>query len=417
MGKKLLILVLLISLKVGAQSSTFSRIDSLVEKGRYQLALKNLFEIDTATHLSQYKIGAIYSSIDNHRTAIEYYKASLKFKENYSAKLMLGKSYQKLRKYDKAMRVYEELLQTDDKNLVLAYQLGKLYAVKYKLLEAEKLFKDLIKKDATNANYYYQLGLVYGKMKRGNLMLDYFLKAFNNDHTHIKSIYQLAKNFTRIKKKDSAKIFVNKGLELDSLNLNLNKLKINELFRNKKYRKAITVLTLLDSVAPYQLYTNKMLGRSYFNIDSLDLAEKHFNQALGIDIDDFRILTYLGHISKMKKQYRYAQYHYWSAITRGRKSRHDEFYSLGLLHLELKEAKMAIAMFKASIKESNRYYKVLYQLALTSDSFYKDKKIAYKYYEDYLNRFEIKDKELTTFVKNRMKEIKEELFMKGKLTE
>ncbi|MGK0329924.1 MAG: uncharacterized membrane protein YciS (DUF1049 family), partial [Polaribacter sp.] len=40
MKKKILIVVLFVIVKVGAQTSTFSVIDSLFAKGRYKLALK-----------------------------------------------------------------------------------------------------------------------------------------------------------------------------------------------------------------------------------------------------------------------------------------------------------------------------------------------------------------------------------------
>jgi tetratricopeptide (TPR) repeat protein len=102
---------------------------------------------------------------------------------------------------------------------------------------------------------------------------------------------------------------------------------------------------------------------------------------------------------------------YLRATTVEKKSRHEEYYSLGMLYLETEETSKAIEMFKRSIKESDRVFKVLYQLALTSDSYYKDKNIANELYKDYINRFEFKDKEITAFVKNRMKEIKKELFM------
>ena len=68
-----------------------------------------------------------------------------------------------------------------------------------------------------------------------------------------------------------SRTFTDIGLRLDSLHINLNRLKINELFRNKKYNKAIVRLKKLDSILPNNLYNKKMLGRSYFNIDSLAL--------------------------------------------------------------------------------------------------------------------------------------------------
>lgn len=55
----------------------------------------------------------------------------------------------------------------------------------------------------------------------------------------------------------------------------------------------------------------------------------------------------------------------------------------------------------------------MYQLALVSDSFFKDKKIALKHYEKYVDKFEEKDKEQADFAKRRIKEIKKTLFING----
>ena len=41
-------------------------------------------------------------------------------------------------------------------------------------------------------------------------------------------------------------------------------------------------------------------------------------------------------------------------------------------------------MFKKALDENSSDYKSKYQLAITSDAIYKDKKIAYKLYDDYL---------------------------------
>jgi len=405
------------SLKVGAQTSTFSHADSLLEKGRYRLALANLKTVDTLQDVSNYKIGSIYVAIDDFKNAIIYYKKSLGFKESYVVQLALAKGYYRVKKYNKAIRIYEALLKGDTKNLIIQFQLGKLYMATNALRKASLTFKMLSKKDPQNPNYHYQLGLIAARKADGNGMLDNFLRAYKSDHTHLKSVYQLAKTFALFKKRDSSRLFTDKGLLLDSLHINLNKLKINELFRNKKYQKAIVKLKMLDALSSNDLYTKKMLGRSYFNIDSLDLAKTNFKKAKMLDTEDFKIWTYLGHIYKANKDYRNAFYHYMSATSVGKKERSEEYYSLGMFYLEKKEYISAIGMFKRALRENGKKYRIKYQLALTSDSFYKDKKIAYNLYDDYLMRFEEKDKDITSFVKNRMKEIKTNAFMKGEKVE
>ena len=417
MKKIYILFVVCMSIKVGAQTSTFSHADSLLEKGRYQLALSNLKMVDSLQDISKYKMGNIYVAIDDFKNAIVYYKKSLGFKESYPVQLSLAKAYYRVKKYKKAIHIYEALLEKDTENLIIQFQLGKLYMATNALRKATKTFKMLSQKDPKNPNYHYQLGLIAARKADGNGMLDNFLRAYKSDHTHIKSVYQLAKTFSLFKKRDSSRLFTDKGLLLDSLHVNLNKLKINELFRNKKYQKAIVRLQVLDEISPNDLYTKKMLGRSYFNIDSLDLAKNNFKKAKVLDTEDFKIWTYLGHIYKAKKDYRNAFYHYMRATSVGKKERSEEYYSLGMFYLEKKEYISAIGMFKKALRENGKKYKIKYQLALTSDSFYKDKKIAYNLYDDYLMRFDEKDKDITAFVKNRMKEIKINSFMKGEKVE
>lgn len=413
MKKIFLLLLLCSSLKVEAQTSTFSRLDSLLERGRYQIVLKELMNSDPQTSETYYKIGAIYASIDNHKKAVVYYQKSIEQKSTYKATLMLGKSYQQLKEYSKAIEIYQKLIDEDANNLLLAYQLGKLYLIKDDFDAAEKVFENLIDLDSDNPEYYYHLGLIKGLKRDGNEMLNNFLLAYKKDTTHIKSIYQIAKTFQSLRVKDSSEIFTNKGLQLDDKHINLNKLKINELFRAENYKEAIQLLQKIDTIKPNELYTQKMLGRSYFNMENFDDAEKSFKKALVLDPEDFKIYTYIGHIEKARKNYRMALVNYLKATRTGKKPRYEEFYSLGILYIEMDDRKGAIEMFKKSIEESNRHYKTLYQLAFTSDSYYEDKKIAYGYYQDYINMFEYKDEDITAFVKRRMEEIKKELFLKG----
>ena len=55
----------------------------------------------------------------------------------------------------------------------------------------------------------------------------------------------------------------------------------------------------------------------------------------------------------------------------------------------------------------------MYQLAKISDDYYKEKKIAYKHYINYIERFYDADEDISAFVRSRIKEIKKEYFLRG----
>lgn len=413
MKKVQIVLFLIVTLKVAAQTATFSRVDSLLERGRYQIALTELKEVKPQSYLSAYKIGKIYSSIDDHSKAISYYEKSLQLRENYSARLLLGKSYQAIKQYNKAIPIYEEIIRQNPENLTLGYQLGKLYLLTNKLDQAKAVFDHLIELDPQNPNYNYQLAIISFKEKDGNELLKNFLASYKIDSSFVPAVYQLAKTFAALKVQDSARFFLNKGLQLDSLDINLNKLKINELYRERKYHKAVAYLQKIDSLEPDDVFTKKMLARSYFNLGIYDKAEVEFKNLGALDPEDFTHLTFLGHIEKLRKEYRKAQFYYLRAIVTGKKPRDEEYYSLGVLELEQKNLKQAIEMFQKAVKENQRNHQALYQYALSSDSFYADKTIVLERYKDYLNMFEYRDKDITEFVKKRLSQIKKDLFMKG----
>ncbi len=414
--KNILIIVLIFFMqKAVAQTSAFATIDSLLQKGRYKIALQKLQEIQPPTFQSNIQKASIYHLIDNYQKSILFYKKALEIKEDATVKLKLAKEYQRLKKYQKAIVIYENLVEKDAKNLVLQYQLAKLYLIVYQPKKAVEKFQFLIKKDSENANYSYQLGIAYALLGKRNLKIDSYLDAYRKDNQHLKAVYHLATSFKVIGDLDSSYLFVEKGLKINSNHLKLNKLKINKLYREKKYKQAILLLKNINSLAKNDYYTIKMLGRSYYNIDSLELAKTYFRKARKLDSDDFKNLTYLGHIAMKQKKYGRARINYIIATFTGKQKRDEEYYGLASVYIRQEKRKEAIETLKKAMQENRRNYKALYQLAFLSDGFYKDKKIAYKLYQKYINSFEKKDKEMTVFVLQRIKEIKKTHFLKGEI--
>lgn len=405
---------LLAILKVEAQVSTFKTIDSLVAIGRYQTALTKLHESDT-TFQSTSKIAAIYNAIDNFKQASKYYEQALTLQNDYATKLKLGKSYEKEKEFNKAIAIYEEIVNNDAENMLVQYQLGKLYVKTKQPTKAIETYSTIIKQDSTNANYHYQLGVAYGMLKKRNLKINSFLKAFTNDDTHIKSIHQLALAFTFLRDKDSAAIFINKGLSVNPNHIALNKLKINSLYRNEKYKKAIKLLNRIDTIEPNEHYTQKMLGRSYFNLKKYKKASEFLKKAIDIDQSDFKAYTYLGDIDFENKQYHKAQINYMLATFIGKEPRDVEYYQLARVFKELDNPKEELNSYKKAVEENRKNYKALFYYAVKSEAYYEDKRIAYKLYKNYVSRFDKIDKSMTKYANERIKVIKKHYFSQGEI--
>ncbi len=409
------VVFLLLLLKVEAQQE-FNSIDKLTETGRYKKALEKL-NASPASFKREYKIATIYEAIDNYREASNHFKKALNFKDDYKTKIKFGKSLLKEKKVREVVRLYEEICKKDPDNLIAKYTLGKRYLQIKKFDEAKLIFKELIKKDVNNANYYYQLAASNPQPKKIFKRIDYYLLAYKKDNKHFNSIEKLARNFTIIKDRDSALVFIDKGLKLRPNHIDLNRLKINGLFRNKKYEESIKLLEHIDSIQPQEHYTHKMFGRSYFNLEDYNKAEKHFQKASKLDIDDFNSMIYLGDIAMIKKKPKMAMFYYMSGTSRGKKNRDKAYMGLAKVFAEMKEPKNVLESYKSAVKENHKNYKALFALAKQSDDYYKDKKIGYKLYKRYQDRFTKKDAEIDEFVKSRIKEIKKQYFLKGEILE
>jgi tetratricopeptide (TPR) repeat protein len=416
MKKKILILLLFVIVKVEAQTSTFAVSDSLFAKGRYKLALKELDKIEPS-YLSNYKKANIYESIDNYKKAVFYFEKAITFKDDENAKLRLAKNFRSLKKSHKAIPIYEEVLAKDSLNLVLKYQLGKLYIINRKPKKAITTFKYLIEKDDENANYSYHLGLSYALNGQRDPMINSLIATYVKDSTHLKAIARLANSFLLLNDVDSTQLFVDKGLALNKNHIELNKLKINQLYKDKKYKDAIPLLLNLDSIDRKDTYSMAMLGRSYFNMDSLEQAKKYFKKLSFKDPKDFKANTYLGHIDMIEKKYNSAKMNYIIATFKGKEDRDEEYFGLGSVFFETDKLPEAINAFKEAYSENTSNYKALYQAAKLSDDYYKDKKIAYKQYVKYIETFYDKDDVIAAFVKRRIKDIKKDYFIRGESLE
>ena len=387
-------------------------IDSLITKGRIQLALEKLNASEDSFEKYS-KLASIYYQIDKTKKALLNYKKALEIKEDYKTKVQLGRTYQKVKDYENAIVIYENILEKDSLNLLIKYQLGKIYLIIRKATLAVKTFQELYDLDETNANYSYQKGIGYAMKKQRNDMIDSFLEAYQTDSTHIRSINQLATSFAKLGDKDSTFLFIHKGLALEPNHFKLNKTKINQLYKEEKYDEVLPVLIRLDTIYPNRVSVIDMLGRVYFSMGKYEKSKKEFERSLQIERRNFKTHTYLGHVAMKMESYKAAAMNYSMAIMYASEKLDEEYYGLGNVNLKMKKPKMAIVMFDKAYKANRGNYKALYLLAKTSDDFYIEKKQVYKYYREYLLYFDERDKDLTAYVQKRVKEIKKNYFLRG----
>lgn len=415
--KKILIIILLCAIvKVEAQTSAFADLDSLLQIGRYKIALEKLHKM-TPSYTTNYKTAAIYEVLDLHKKASEYYEKSLLFKNDYKTKLKFAKSLKKEKKYNKAIVLFEELNKSDENNLLAKYELGKLYLITKKAKKARDIFYELTILDPKNANYSYKLAMTYTLLKKRNLKINSFLDTYKKDTTHIRAIEQLARAYTKLNDKDSATLFIDKGLQLNENQIVLNRLKINALFKKKKYEQSIILLEHIDSLEPNEHYTKKMLGKCYYHTKAYEKAITNFTLAKDLDYGDFKSSIFLGDIYLQQKKTNKAMFAYAMATFIDKEPRDKAHMGLAAVYTEMKLPNRVLEQYKLAISENNKNYIALFELAKLSDNYYEDKKIGYHLFKKYLTKFKGKNEEYDAFVSYKIKEIKKIYFKEGEILE
>ncbi len=416
MKTKFLIISLLIISKTVAQTTVFNRADSLMQAGDYQRAIQ-LLEGEQPTYKLLKKIAENYQQASNYSKAISYYQKAYGLYPSDKLKAAIGNCYEALGNIEEAMKLYEEVLQMHPENLLLKYQLAKLYISNFKVEKGIKLLKELSQKDSLNPNYPYQLGNTYAKLgtqgfiKSGN----YYLQAYRIDSTHVKSIYNLAKFFEQLRFKDSTMLFINKGLMINPNSINFNQLKSKHSYLNKELDTALAYLKKLENLNFKTKFTYQLYGLVYLKKEDFKQAENYLKKAQRIDFRDPDTGFNLGLAQEGLKKYKEAERAYMFSILNQKPDTDKNYLRLGLVQLLQNKQKEALLSFEKGFENNSQNYNLLYQLAITSDTYYKDKEIALGHYKKYMRKFEDKDQKQTAFVQQRIKAINKGLFMdKGK---
>ena len=130
------------------------------KKAKYQISidiLENLEEKETNFLICWY-LGHSYFRIYNYLSAIKYIKKSIKLKgpdelnQSFLAEVLLQSN-----QYEKAIKLFEKVLNINEKNINALFNLGKIYSEIGKFKIAEKYYNKIIEEEPYNFNAFYEL--------------------------------------------------------------------------------------------------------------------------------------------------------------------------------------------------------------------------------------------------------------------
>ncbi|SDK89417.1 Tetratricopeptide repeat-containing protein [Salinimicrobium catena] len=384
MNKTLLYFIFIIVAKAGAQTSALAEADSLYAVGNYSEAIEKLEQI-----------------------------------EPQSPKVLgrLAKAQKAYGDPAAAMEAYQTVLQEDPDQVLSAVEYAKLLSAAGKLKAADSIFKNLIKKYPNNPDFYYQLGLVREKQKDSSAM-SLFNVTLYIQKTHQPALIKVSKKALVEGHLAKAERLAKQGLEVNPNQVTLLSILAQAYYYGKDYENAVVEFEKLVALGQGSEFIHSKLGTAYFQLSKLEKAIENFNKALDYNEKNYASHYSLGKLYALNGEYENSEGHLLQSILLKAVTLDEEYTSLGLTYKSMKKPKQALTYFNKAIEENPINERAMLERALAADSYYKDLRTRLNYYQEYLDKFsELGSPNFMLLAMRRVKDIREEMHMKGMLRE
>ena len=153
--------------------------------------------------------------------------------------LQIARAYNAIGNYDKAIAQYSALLDKNPELQQARFEFGKLLLKTKKYEQALEAFNVLTASKQENPEYYYYLGRTHESVKNMDKANKAFKMAVAMDSTHLRSLYALGKYYVGQEIKDSALVYIDKGLRFYGNDVAMINLKALAYYNNGEYGPAI----------------------------------------------------------------------------------------------------------------------------------------------------------------------------------
>lgn len=310
---------------------------------------------------------------------------------------------------------YQTMLKVDSTDTRAILALGKLYDREQNPLKAREYYIRLLSIDTTNAYFYKQNGYAAQKAQDFIGAISYFGKAHElnpEDIIVIDELIQLYLQLDRIPGTlDYAAQMAVQGMALDSNNLRILYSSARVANKQRDYGRVLQFLERAQSLGDTTPYYQLMLGAALLQEKQPDKAVYQLENLLRKGEDSERVHHYLAIAYRDLEEIDKSVMHYEKAIEKGISKQVPAYYEeLGDLMILAGNQREAISAYKKAYEFAPKA-RLLYLLGYLSDQYYRDKQIALRWFEQYLDSG---DQEFREYTLARVRQLKEYLHQKGR---
>lgn len=316
----------------------------------------------------------------------------------------------KLGDFKMSKEVFLEVLGQDSIHKIALQNLARIYELEENVPKAIRCYNDLVKQDTTNAIYYRKLGQLYAKAEFNIDAFDQFQKAYAINPKDFFTVKGMVEIHLADEEFQEADELLDTALAYDSTNIQLILMSARSSYIQKEFLETVEGLERLHGKLDLNNYYSKMLGFSYLQIDSIDRSILYLTKSLVNEKNPEYALYYLAIAHEEKEEYEQAIVYYEKAKQAGISKQIDNYYrSLGRLYKENNDLSAAIKNYEKAYEHSKDPL-LLFLLAQATDEYYKDKKVAIRYYRKF-EKSEHPNAEYKAYARQRRIYLKEQMHL------
>ncbi len=280
-------------------SQTFDLNDSirgLIQNYQYQAAINKIdkkLAVKTDNNLLVYK-GLALKGLLKYADAIKIFEIVLLSDTcNYQSTIELATIYKILGDYRKSL-TYLSLAKKIYSNPFVEMEMAAAYYATEEFVKAKNLYQIIERRDSSNLFVVRNIAKCYDNLENNDSAVVYFNKALLINSLDYQSVSRLCNIFIATKDYQKGIETTEEFIKLDSTNTLINRTCAYLYFLNGKYNTAVEKFVKCYQANDTSDFVCKNLGISYFKIDNYDTAKIFLKKAAETDKKSAQVYYFLG---------------------------------------------------------------------------------------------------------------------------
>ena len=330
--------------------------------------------------------------------------------ENLDYLSRIAYCHTQLGRYRDAKLYYNKILGLDSLSAIAMSSLGGLFEKELNYVKAREYYGRLIEIDTSNSYYYKRNGFLALRVDKPLEALGHFSRAYRLNDKDLEVIDMMCSIYLALGAFEAVEPLLKEGLNLDGKNIKLLQTQARLRQKLKDHEGVVESIEKTMVQGDTSDYYQMMIGVAYLKTDSVDKAIEHLTAIVLRGEASEHTHHYLGLAYLENEELDSSVVHLEKAAELGISKK------MAIYHADLAKVKQIQYQYKDAINHYEEAYAYsekpehLFQLARNCDLYYKDKRIANKYYQKYLATGNEKFKQYTL---DRMKQLREIIHFQG----